>query len=704
MVYMFGGDAALPHLHFNKPIGSWDVSSVTDMYSMFSYNTTFNQDLSNWNVSNVTNMGGLFYVCTSFNQDISGWDVSSATNMQEMFNGCSSFNQPIGNWNVSNVTNMQLMFGSASSFNQDISNWDLQSVIEIRSMFAYASAFNQEIGLWDVSSATNMSGLFYNASSFNKDIGGWDVSNVTNMDEMLNGASSFDQDLTSWCVLNISSQPISFAPSLDTAKHPSWGTCGGVFVNDRSCLECDSLSIGDFFVYYGDSIEVVDRARLDQIIAAQGDLTKVCVSHVTNMKNLLRGQSWFNQDIDNWDVSNVTNMNRMFKKASAFDQDISNWEVSNVNRMTQMFESATLFNQDLSNWCVKAFQKNNPPSNFALNAALITAHYPRWGNCPQEFHDITNLASGAFINSNGCIDCSALNIGDYFELNGDTLLVVDRAMLDSLVLLHDDLSKICVSNITDMTDALRGLIWFNTNISNWDVSNVTDMSNMFWKARTFNQDIGNWDVRNVTRMNRMFKVAKSFNQDIGGWDVSGVQRFQEMFRNADAFNQDIGSWDVSSVLDDVQMQSMFRGADYFSQDLSMWCVSNVTSRPSGFDANSSLVASQLPVWGTCYAPPFVNINGCVECLSLNIGDEFVLNGDTMIVVDRHMLDSMVTGGYDVTKVCVSFLTDLSHLFDSQTSFNQNIGNWDVSNVTDMTTCSGMLLPSIRTLAIGMSLR
>ena len=59
-----------------------------------------------------------------------------------------------------------------------------------------------------------------------------------------------------------------------------------------------------------------------------------------------------------------------------------------------------------------------------------------------------------FVNNAGCVDCSALNIGDYFELGGDTLLVVDRAMLDSLILLHDDLSKVCVSNITDMKDAL----------------------------------------------------------------------------------------------------------------------------------------------------------------------------------------------------------------------------------------------------------
>ncbi len=34
----------------------------------------------------------------------------------------------------------------------------------------------------------------------------------------------------------------------------------------------------------------------------------------------------------------------------------------------------------------------------------------------------------------------------------------------------------------------------------------------------------------------------------------------------------------------------------------------------------------------------------------------------LIVVDRPMLDStMITGGYDVTKVCVSHVTDMSNV-------------------------------------------
>ena len=423
----------------------------------------------------------------------------------------------------------------------------------------------------------------------------------------------------------------------------------GFTYDPNGCIECDSLNVGDFFVLNGDTMEVVDKPRLLAIVAAQGDLSKVCVSHITDMKNALRGyttnnydishwdvsnvtnmnsmffknrqfnqdiSSWntsnvtntigmftrcdsFNQDLNTWDMSQVTNMNRMFKEAPSFNGAIANWDVENVVRMAEMFSGATSFNQDLSDWCVRAFQYN-PPINFALNAtAFLPVHYPRWGNCPQDFDNVTSLATGAFVNANGCVDCSALNIGDYFELNGDTLLVVDRGMLDSLILLHDDLSKVCVSNITDMKDALRGLRWFNTDIAYWDVSNVTDMSNMFFKAQIFNQDIGNWDVSSVTRMSAMFQVARVFDQDISAWDVSNVQRFRSMFRNAAAFNQNIGPWDVGNVLNDAQMSSMFRGCASFNQDLSMWCVSNVSAKPTGFDANSALVSANLPAWGTC---------------------------------------------------------------------------------------------------------
>ena len=108
---------------FNGNVGSWDVSSVTNMRQAFNNAVAFNQDIGSWDVSNVTNMRNLFDNASTFNQDIGSWDVSSVTNMNQMFNSAGVFNQDIGSWDVSNVTDMGLMFIGASSFDQDISGW-----------------------------------------------------------------------------------------------------------------------------------------------------------------------------------------------------------------------------------------------------------------------------------------------------------------------------------------------------------------------------------------------------------------------------------------------------------------------------------------------------------------------------------------------------------------------------------------------------
>merc|ERR1712166_1029395 len=78
---------------FNKDIGAWDVSKVTDMSYLFDVATTFNADISAWDTSSVTTMVGMFWTATAFNQDISAWDVSQVTNMTRMFDGATAFNQ-----------------------------------------------------------------------------------------------------------------------------------------------------------------------------------------------------------------------------------------------------------------------------------------------------------------------------------------------------------------------------------------------------------------------------------------------------------------------------------------------------------------------------------------------------------------------------------------------------------------------------------
>ena len=53
---------------FNQPIGNWDVSSVTNMGSMFSNASSFNQKLSSWDVENVTK-------CARFSDNVTSWTL-----------------------------------------------------------------------------------------------------------------------------------------------------------------------------------------------------------------------------------------------------------------------------------------------------------------------------------------------------------------------------------------------------------------------------------------------------------------------------------------------------------------------------------------------------------------------------------------------------------------------------------------------------
>jgi hypothetical protein len=179
--------------------GIYTQGPITNMREMFRDDTLtseFNDpDISTWNVSTVTNMRSMFTGLLTLTRSLNSWDVSNVTDMREMFAFTYNYSQPLNNWDVSNVTNMDAMFTS-SGFNQDIGSWDVSSVTSMNTMFAF--------------------------SPFNQPIGSWDVGNVTNMDNMFLG-TPFSQDLSLWCVTNITQEPPDFSNT--TGVNPVWGTC-----------------------------------------------------------------------------------------------------------------------------------------------------------------------------------------------------------------------------------------------------------------------------------------------------------------------------------------------------------------------------------------------------------------------------------------------------------------------------------------------
>jgi len=94
----------------------------------------------------------------------------------------------------------------------------------------------------------------------------------------------------------------------------------------------------------------ITRAELEVLIANGDDVTQVNTSEITDMSELFKLKTTFNQDISGWDTSSVTNMYAMFYHASAFNQDISGWDTSSVTTMQEMFDTASSFNQDIGDW------------------------------------------------------------------------------------------------------------------------------------------------------------------------------------------------------------------------------------------------------------------------------------------------------------------------------------------------------------------
>jgi len=111
----------------------------------------------------MSNMFGL----SAFNQNIGSWDVSSVTDMSLMFEDAQSFNQDIGDWDVSKVLNMTGMFSDAAAFDQDLGNWDVSNVLQMNNMFrrAQLSIENYDALLNGWSQLTLQNGVVFNGGS-----------------------------------------------------------------------------------------------------------------------------------------------------------------------------------------------------------------------------------------------------------------------------------------------------------------------------------------------------------------------------------------------------------------------------------------------------------------------------------------------------------------------------------------------------------
>jgi surface protein len=625
---------------FNQNVSTWNTSNVTNMSQMFAFTSVFNNGGGNapltWNTGNVTTMFQMF-LAPAFNQDVSSFNLSKIQNMTQMFSGATAFNNggvalawtTIGT--APNNVNMTSMFNGAPAFNQNISSWNMSRVTNMTSMFQGATRFNNgDVALtWTTigtaPNTVNMTSMFQSAPAFNQNISTWITTNVINMGNMFNSATLFNQNISTWDFSNVTNMANMFDGATAFNQNiSSWNTS-----------KVTSMS----GMFQG-------ATRFNN-----GDVALTWTTIGTapmSMASMFNGASAFNQDISTWNTSNVTSMFGMFSNTTVFNQNIGSWITTNVTNMSQMFLGASAFNQNISSWNVS--NVTNMSQMFSGTSAFNNGGVALSWTTGTGTSNVTNMANmfnnAAVFNQN----LNSLNLSNV--TNVSFMFYVALAFNNGGGTAPLTWTTIGTApNNVNMTYMFAGASAFNQNISSWNMSRVTNMQNMFEGPSTGPIAFNNGGVPltwttigtspNTVSMGYMFQNARAFNQDISTWNMSNVTFINNMFGSATAFNNGgvALSWTtIGTAPNNVGMSGMFGGASSFNQNISSWNMSRVTDTTSMFSgANVFNNGGQPLTWSTIGTSPST--------------------------------------------------VNMSNMFSGVSAFNQNIGGWGVTNVTNMT---GML--------------
>ena len=659
---------------FNQDISAWDMSSVIDMSGMFREAAAFNQSLGSWDVSNVTSMAQVFLSAELFNQDIGGWDVSNVTDMQYMFYDATAFNEDIRDWDVSNVTNMSRMFNVASAFNHPIGTWDVSNVTDMNRMFAQARSFNQNIGDWDVGSVVTMNRMFRLARAFRRDIGDWDVSNVTNMDRMFNDASAFNQDLSGWSVVLIEAEPDRFSEGADEwvdSFQPIWGTAGvGEVTLSSSSLSFESLDVEQALVATitnvdGDTIvgHTVAWSSSDDAVATVSNAGEVSsVADGTAIITATVGAKSATAEIA---VAQVVTRLVIGPHPSIPDCGMEP-PMGAAAACVLTFESLT----DTAQLTATAFDANNREdedasltwessdgdvvtisaagltTSIAVGDAAITAAS---GDVSDELTvSVTQVVTAAVLSE------SELD----FETFGDTTQLTVTASDASGVEIEavtvtwetSDEEVATVSDAGLVTSVASGSATITATVSSNGDDEVAATAAVTVRDAFYLADNG------VTIVCTAASVG-----DTGDVDGTGITYTKRSRANIEELvaDSDYEALSETCTTGIVDMSRLLLGADDFDEDIGAWDVSSVTSMASMFEGASTF--------------------------NQDIGDWDVSSVTTMasMFFEAGEFNSDI-GGWDVSSVTsMASMFEANVFGDPESAFNQDIGDWDVGSVVTM---------------------
>ncbi len=719
-----------------------DLSTATDASQMFRGARSLVDDKDNigtWNVSTITNMSNMFRDASDFNENIGLWNVGNVTNFSFMLSTTNFFNQNLNNWNIGeNVTgtiNMSGMFDSTREFNQPLNNWDVSKVTNMSGMFGVTPQFNQPLNNWDTSNVSNMGGMFFGANKFDQNVGDWNLSSITNMSSMFQqsglSTENYDAILIGWATQDIGETiPSNISISFEGSQY-CFGADARNILTDNTGLNWNidddgaACSATDFFITtwqtttadesitisttgsgynyavdWGDgTLETGFTGNATHEYATAGthtvkiigDFPRIYFNNLGDKDKIISINQWgaiewvsmesafygcTNLTVDSSDTPDLTNsstLRAMFKGATNLvdiQETLPFWNVSTIVDFSQMFMNTDKFNTSLVSW------------NFSVA------------------EDFSEMFRGAKVFNQ--------SLGNPFKAKTFEDMFRDAVAFNQPLFWY-------TPDVISLKNMFNGATSFDQNMGSFNISLVTDMSGMFSNAglstQNYDQTLSGWFVElNATDTrpeNIIFDAGSSQYCMAGdiiekltndhGWQIT------DSGASCDESDFFIMTWDLTSETT-FTMPSSGNGYDYLL-GLSDGGIYHMTSdifqmgRPENLGIFTVRIYGDFPRFD--FDAPFVDkeklatieqwgslqlseANGTFEgCTNLVLNATDTPDLSQIQFMDRMFenTSSFVDNGGEINNWNVSTVTSMTGLFEGS-AFNENINDWDVSKVED----------------------
>ena len=229
-----------------------------------------------------------------------------------------------------------------------------------------------------------------------------------------------------------------------------------------------------------------------------------------------------------------------------------------------------------------------------------------------------------------------------------------------------------IKDLTDENIKIRTEVERLNSIRNSDQTKLNELESIEKELSEASVKISELETNNLTKDSQIEKLGIDLNHlnEANNELVSELESIEKELSDA---SDKISELENNNSAKDSEIEglekALSKAEDLISQLKEQ--LSNVDSKSEVSDDKGELVVNDL---GT------VRFFGV--CNKENIGQTFTINGVDYVLVDNDLLREKVNNKEDLTKVCTTCVTDMNRLIGDRV-FNQDIGNWDVSNVTDM---------------------